>query len=163
MKIQNPSLPQDQSILNKIKYQKGFLGMRGRKSRFNQVMSQTRLNDLIEKSISDTNVISKSLPDKEFIKFWRMMQSSYGSYVNDSKLIKIKILSLYQKVKLLKYMTKVQYANESEIPVFSKHFKYNLYFESFIVKPPVDLNSLPEVLNSPVLTSFKNNKISTSN
>ena len=97
-------------------------------------MNQSRLNQLIEKSISNTNVISKSLPDKEFLKFWKLMLQAYGGCLRNFKPEKIKVLNLYQKVKLLTHMASKCYAEPSQAPVLSKHLKYNLYFESFTIR-----------------------------
>ena len=136
--------------------------LKPRRQKPSLLLSQSKLNTLVEKSISDTNVILKQLPDKEFLKFWKLMLQNFGECLTHKNANEIKVLDLYEKVRILEYMVDMRYASVEDIPKLSEHLKYNLYFESFLICKGVPTKEGEakgsEVRFSPVINSVKTDK-----
>lgn len=75
-------------------------------------------------------MISNSLPDKDFVKFWDWFVNNSKGYLQ-KKIKKSKLMTYHQKLFFVWEHSSKIFSKKSNLMFLSTKNKYNLFFESF--------------------------------
>ena len=120
---------------NKIQDQSKDLSFSNRRnSKMEAVLRQSKLRGMVTKTITNSNLITSSLPDKDFTKFWKWMMRNYWSLSSQEPKEAVKIIGYHHKVQMLKQMSNKRYSQVKDFHTLPMLSKYNIFFESFYVE-----------------------------
>lgn len=92
------------------------------------------------KELKNSMMISNSLPDKDFIKFWDWFVINEKGYMQ-RKIKKSKIMTYHQKLFFVWQHSLKTFSKKSDLLFLPSKNKYNLFFESFYLSNSINEQS----------------------